>query len=470
MKQAIGLAIWGTVAAAGCGDNLSGPDAAPPVPDAALADYWIATYDPRGYDDSPSAVRVDSTGDSYVAGWAGFAPDEVEAALVKYAPDGTQLWTGIWGSPLHFDDQFKTVAIDAEGNAYAVGLSVTGIDRDALIVKYDAGGNEQWAHTFDRGFDDGFEYVAIDDAGHVYAAGFSATRASDIGAGYDFLVQRYDADGTVAWTRIYAGAADNRDVVYAIRGDSAGVIVAGTLGTVPDNGGPTGDDYLTISYAADGTQRWAATYGNPDVPPEWGETPRSIAIDPAGDVIVTGWASRVGNGDALTIKYDASGVEQWTARYHGAVDGVVDGGVYVGTDASGNVYIAGAENVGESDDDFFAVSYSPAGAERWARVIPGTEGAFDEVTAATSDAAGNLYLTGPANLDFDTGTYDALTAKVGADGTVAWVKEYNSALRLAAYPVAIALGADGDVFTTQQVLNTETQVDFVTIKNVNQVP
>lgn len=63
----------------------------------------------------------------------------------------------------------------------------------------------------------------------------------------------------------------------------------------------------------------------------------AIAIDQLGNVYVTGKSEGYNSGyDYLTIKYDASGTEEWVARYNSPGSGD-DEATAISVDADGNV-------------------------------------------------------------------------------------------------------------------------------------
>lgn len=56
-----------------------------------------------------------------------------------------------WERHFHVDpnnEEFADVAIDDAGNVYAIGTSFNGVDNDAIVVKYGAGGSVHWSQKF----------------------------------------------------------------------------------------------------------------------------------------------------------------------------------------------------------------------------------------------------------------------------------------------------------------------------------
>lgn len=187
-------------------------------------------------------------------------------------------------------------------------------------------------------------------------------------------------DGSVptgpVWIAGYDGHHD-RDDANAIALDAAGnVYVAGwSVVTTGDN------QYATVKYAADGTQQWVATFDDPAG--RWDEG-YALAVDDAGNSWVTGRS--YGNGfRAVTIKYDASGAEQWMQCH--AVAGISKS---IGIDASGNAFVAGGSS------DYRIVKFGADGGVQWAATAGGEGGA---VTVLRADADGSVVSGGVIGCD-----------------------------------------------------------------------
>jgi hypothetical protein len=69
---------------------------------------------------------------------------------------------------------------------------------------------------------------------------------------------------------------------------------------------------VTIKYAPDGTQQWARVYNGPYG--HW-DVGAAMALDPAGNPIVTGYSQTTDTGstfvidECTTVKYDPAGAE-----------------------------------------------------------------------------------------------------------------------------------------------------------------
>jgi Beta-propeller repeat len=94
--------------------------------------------------------------------------------------------------------------------------------------------------------------------------------------------------------------------------------------------------YVTVKYDPSGQEQWISSYSGPD---NGYHLALAIAVDGLGNIYVTGGSRNSNTSDYATVKYDASGVEEWVARYNGP--GGEDQASSIGVDASGNVYVTG---------------------------------------------------------------------------------------------------------------------------------
>lgn len=138
-------------------------------------------------------------------------------------------------------------------------------------------------------------------------------------------------------------------------------------------------------------QEWVARY---DGPVSSDDGANAIALDHAGNVYVTG--ESVGSGtyrDYATVKYDASGAEQWVTRYNGS--GNDDDGVYgIAVDNTGTIYVTGYSYGFGTYADYLTVKYDSLGVEQWVARYNGPGSENDGARAIAIDNAGNICVTG----------------------------------------------------------------------------
>ncbi len=185
------------------------------------------------------SVAVDGSGSVFVAGTTsgnlgGESFGGYDAFIAKYGANGAIEWTKQFGT--RHDEYIFGMDIDRMGNLVVAGktsgslyavngtsLALGGayLGDDVFVSKFDAFGNDVWAHQYGGRATDIGEKVAIDAAGNVFVTGI--TGGSIGGAskgGFDVFVEKRDPDGNRLWTRQY-GTRDD-DWCEAIAADRAG--------------------------------------------------------------------------------------------------------------------------------------------------------------------------------------------------------------------------------------------------------
>ncbi len=425
--------------------------ATPVIGSGQVRQEWVANYNGTGYDlDYATAIAVDPNGNVYVTGgsYSGYA-------TVKYDSDGNQLWVARYNGLGVGSHVATAIAVDTDGNVYVTGSSPSATDYDYATVKYDCDGNQLWVARY-NGPANGFNYptaIAVDPNGNVYVTGYSWG-----GATYgDYATVKYDSEGNQLWVARYNGPGNGNDSAQAIALDSGGKVYV--TGYSP-SGPATVGGYATVKYDADGNPLWVARYNGPG---NLADAARAIALDPGGNVYVTGVSCGVGpfscrRNDYATVKYDSDGNQLWVARYNGSSSSGDSGASAIALDSAGNVYVTG-----ESSSQYATVKYDSDGNQLW--VANGNFG--DGVARAMAlDHGGNVYVTG-----FSRGggtDFDYVTVKYDPDGNQLWMARYNGPPNLHDFAQGIALDPDGNVYVTGQSCTYFEEVcygsDFATVK------
>jgi YVTN family beta-propeller protein len=375
------------------------------------------------------------------------------------AVDWIARYNGLGG---HDIDAANAIAIDALGNVYVTGYSEGGKSGlDYATIKYNASGQQQWVarYTGPGHWSDYATAIAVDNSGNVYVTGLVRAFDTDCSDNFDFVTIKYDSSGKEQWVARYDGPSHCSDVAYAIAVDDSGnVYVTGSSSWGPLT--PPYTDYVTVKYDSSGKEQWVARY---DGPGHDEDIPRAIAVDKSGNVYVTGQSKpnpEDSDWNYATIKYDASGEEQWVARYSGPRNSNVASGIAV--DALGNVYVTGSSYGPGIYDEYATVKYDSSGQQQWVNRYSGTENGNNEAYAMTIDNSGNVYVTG-RSVGSGTGD-DYATIKYDASGTEQWVARYNGSGNDQDSGVGIAVDSLGNVYVTGQSLGSDTNYDYATIK------
>jgi uncharacterized delta-60 repeat protein len=432
-------------------------------PSGGVQEEWIAFYNGGFGFDVANGMAVDGSGNIYVTGSSvGPGPCNFycnDYATVKYNASGQQQWVARYNGPANDDDHPAAIAVDASGNVYVTGASIgtTWPDYDYATIKYDASGNQLWVARY-NGPGNGMDFataIAVDASGNVYVTG--ASEGSGTGP-HDYATVKYDSSGQQQWVARYNGPGNGDDEAYGIAVDPSGnVYVTGYSG-----GSNTGNDFATIKYNSAGQEQWVARYNGPSNADDYGN---AIAIDGSGNVYVTGSSVDLVNGfDYTTVKYDSSGQELWAARYNGP--GNEDDEPYaMAVDASGNVYVTGYSTGSGTGYDYTTIKYNASGTEEWVARYNGDANLLDIAYAIALDASGNVYVTGwSVGLGPFGTSYDYATVKYDSSGQQQWVERYDGTGDLDDQAYAIAVDSSANVYVTGYSEDSNGVSDFTTIK------
>jgi hypothetical protein len=431
------------------------------TPSGTVQEAWVVRYDgPVHSADSANAIAVDNSGNVYVTGGgtvSGLPPDYV---TIKYDSAGQQQWLASFNGGENTAEFANAIAIDDSGNVYVTGIAWGyGDDSDYGTIKYNSSGEQQWVGRYDgpaHGLDTATA-IAVDGLGDVYVTG----RSPAVGVGYDYATIKYSASGQEEWVARYNGPGNSDDAARAIAVDGAGNAYV----TGQSLGAGTDVDYATIKYNPDGQEQWVARYNGPG---NGTDAAFGIAVDGSSNVYVTGGSlSSGGNLDYATIKYDSSGQEQWVARYN-SLDNDDDVAFAMAIDGSGNIYVTGNSVGSGTGDDYATIKYSASGQQQWVRRYNGPGNNRDGATAIAVDGSGNVYVTG-----YSTGLgtdYDYATVKYSPSGQEEWVARYNGPENFGDVAYGIAVDGLGNVYVTGSSDGLATNSDYATIKYVQGAP
>jgi hypothetical protein len=176
--------------------------------------------------------------------------------------------------------------------------------------------------------------------------------------------------------------------------------------------------------AATGKGMWARGFGDTN----GGGTATSVAVDAAGNIIVTGTftgtidfgggpLSAKGSSGVFVVKRDSSGEHVWSKAFGGADVTSATAPVGLAMDASGNIVIAGQFDgsldfgggplTTTGDTDVFAVKLDPMGSHLWSR----SYGDAQKQTSAgvAVGPSGDLFLAGTfaGRIDFGGGPLES---------------------------------------------------------------
>ena len=393
---------------------------------------WTNHYiGPRLYDNSPEAIVVDRAGNVIVTG-----ESSGRLATVKYSNAGIPLWTNRF---TNYNNCFVSgMAVDSSNGVIVTGQSDFNVSaKDCLTIKYSSAGVPLWTNIFNGPLngDDGGRAVAVDRSNNiVVVGGLGGALAYNFG----FLTLKYSNAGVLLWSNLMNLGTHYSSLAALVIDTNNDVIVTGNF--VATNGYY---DYATIKYSSGGVTLWTNVF---DGPANADDSPRSIALDAANNIIVTGSSrrSRVLYGPDsgyVTIKYSSAGTPLWTNRFDGPTGDSTCGAQKVVVDSAGDVIVTGDLSSDYTPKICTTIKYSSGGVPLWTNSITVTN---DTMATMVIDGRGNITVAGTGVRN------DYQVIQYSGDGIPLWTNFYKftNDLSKTDVPRALAVDAMNNVFVT----------------------
>jgi len=402
------------------------------------------------------AMAVGRDGRVAVTGYrnlSGGTNDDFQTVLFR--GDGSGL---AWNAPAIFDqaggsDRAVTVAIDSAGDVIVSGFVTENGKRDIVTIKYDGDdGTELWRARY-NGAGNGHDMpvrLVLDDRDNVYVGGES----QNISGTNDILILKYGSDGPTGdgsplWVDRYNGPADGADGVTDI------AVAAGVVAVTGYSWNGTDFDIVTLAYREEGTPLWEKRESSVGSAPDWG---KSVAVDPTGTVIMTGFVTVSTpelQKNIVTIAYGTppSGtlpVTLWRHDYDGGFDDEPVRVRYHG----GSLYLTGITTTLSGSRDILTLRLTPPTAGGgtpsldWSSRFHSTAGENDEPVDMVLDGVGGLYVTGTAAFALS----NTITLKYRAsDGTLFWSALYPNPGGKNNWPAGVGVSEDDSLFVAGSI-------------------
>ena len=336
-------------------------------------------------------IKRDQQGNTYICG-AYFNGSNYDLIVVKYNDSGTELWRRVYNGTGNLDDASSNMVLDASGNVYVTGASY-GVNSltDIITLKINgSNGTIAWTARYD--FSNKYEggsQVRLDNQGYVYVGGSSAQ--NNLNA--DFVVLKYNpSTGAQMQVKRHNTPQNGFDLAVGMEIDQNNNIYL--YGSANYN---VNRDIKLVSYDASLNINWVKYYDGSGLEDEAG----GVAIDNAGDVIVTGHTkSSQGEIKMLTAKYSrTNGNLIWMKQQEITSELTASKGKKVKTDDNGNVIVVGDAMI-NGVSHVKIISYDAAGNKRWEHTKKNTT--LSDQQALDLIVKGNdIFLTGVEEINSD---------------------------------------------------------------------
>jgi hypothetical protein len=404
---------------------------------AQIQQAWVAKYNNGITNGNHQALKMtlDSAGNIYVLGVSANANTNTGYVVVKYAPNGNQLWAARYDST-NFPTATPTgFAINASNSVVVTG--------NALTVKYDSNGNSLWTAPYNA------QAVAVDRAGSAYITGVSG----------NFTTMRLDSTGSNVWaaTWTYQGLANVSQVIAV--DSSTNVYVSGSEeASVPSE---NEDDIGTVKYDKDGNRLWVAKEA---LGPNGGSGVASIYLDLQSNVYVEGnFFIGIGSGEPyITMKYSANG-SGGVLAYDPTDDGASSAHGLV-VDNAGDVIVTGGNDFNYPNNVYGTYKINTNGNYLWGKTYPSVVTRNSVATTVAVDQANSVYVTGFSPSLGTNGDSDIATIKYDSNGNQIWLQRYDGPAHGNDAGNAIVVDNSGNVYVAGYETETNGFTAMILIK------
>lgn len=414
-------------------------------------------------DQVPVASVTDGSGNVYVTGWSVNGGTDYDWWTRKFNADGSIGWVGVYNSSTG-TDQPTAIALDSQNNVIVTGMASVGSSKTIHTIKYRGDtGAKIWERSFTGSSQDLATAVAVDNQDNVYVAGYTQNAQ-----GKHIVVIKYshsdipEQDGVQLWKAVHDQDSTNTEEAWSVAADGNGVAVTGFSGTGSDF------DLLTVYYGTDGVFKWEQRRNSTTTPPT-ADQGKYVKLDPAGNVIVTGYLVNSPGNTIYTAKYSrADGAVIWEESYPSIHDNVPGA---LALDAAGNAYLLATIWTETGNNDLYLVKYGrdpssgTTSAKLWETVFDSGAGNPDIATSsglAVDAASGDVYVSGYTESGGVT-TFQTIRYK-GDTGVELWHAGRVNPANLSDRPVGIGLFPGGDVLVAGWTGTPANGLDYLLVK------
>ncbi|MBS1515973.1 MAG: T9SS type A sorting domain-containing protein [Bacteroidetes bacterium] len=331
---------------------------------------WIARYTGllSASDDRPCGIEVDSFGNIYVSGTSGIYGTAVDFATVKYNSSGEQQWAIRYEGPSRGNIAVSMTS-DSQDNLYVCGQSNSLVPTtDYVVVKYNSAGIQQWEARYTGGGISDYNVpkaFTLDHVGNIYIVGYGGGKC---------ITVKINSSGNFQWATRFGINNNNGPATSIITDDSSNVYITG---------------WYVIKYNTMGVEQWSTRFV---------DAAASSVIDAFGNLVVTGYVTGDVfpwvNTDILTRKYNTAGDSVWSVRYSNPLFREDDGGGGIIKDNFGNFYVSGTSR-NNDPGDCITIKYNSSGQQLWtARYIDNLNNTREYPVSFFLDRFQNVFILG----------------------------------------------------------------------------
>lgn len=411
-----------------------------------LQELWSSQF--HISNDIPDFLSKDSDDNLYVLGRVNQGVQPTRMAVVKYNSKGEELWNSIYVPDTEsLAVTPRAFVVDGAGAAIAVG-HITINQTDILIAKYSPQGTLLWDYIFNYEVQNGHDnahFATTDEENNIYICGASINTSGH----YSMLILKLSPQGELLLNirKEWSSNGANRAIHMAVDG-------AGNMIVTGRRNGPQAGHYVVYKLDPDGDTLWTDTY---EVSNTTGSEGQQVLIGSNDNIYVSahfgtfyGIQAYSPQGQLLWREiWQEAGMNSYFSRD-------------MAFDHEGNIIVLGDGILTGSNRnrDWFIQKYLPSGERMWSVYINGSANGADEARSLAINDQGKIwaygylrYASGVQNFPFPTiveiDTNGAETWRINvSDDTVVTTQMVllNSGVAIINYGATV-FGQSGNFFT-----------------------
>jgi hypothetical protein len=272
------------------------------LPMIGLGQSWEQTYGIQQNHIFNIGTSVQQTSDGgYISTGSSADGDDVLLFLLKTDGSGTEQWTRIWGDD-NLNARGLRVRQTTDGGYIIIGGTGFPNSYDAILIKTDGNGIEQWSKTINNTVLNSVQQTT--DGGYIITGMISDT------TGIKLSLIKTDGNGIEQWSQTFGTYYDAGNSVQQTT--DGGYIITG-MAYDTTNSAFSQELYL-VKTDGNGIEQWSQTFGT-----YYAASGNSVQQTTDGGYIITGMARDTTNSafsqELYLVKTDGSGIEQWSKTF-----------------------------------------------------------------------------------------------------------------------------------------------------------
>ncbi|MEO8513016.1 MAG: T9SS type A sorting domain-containing protein [Ignavibacteria bacterium] len=266
----------------------------------------------------------------------------------------------------------------------------------------------------------------------------------------DIITTKYNSAGILVWSAVYGAPGTSYEGVYSMKIDISGnVIIVGS------KGGTFGTDILVLKYNSSGILQWSDSLNGPA---NNNDLAIDVVADDAGNIYVLGYSYVTStNQDIVLMKYNASGDKLWVKYIDGGFS-LNDRGSKISIAPNNSIAISGYSYTSISSFGVIVISTDTSGSLLWQYYNAG----YCNITSMKLDNTGNIFVGGDKGSSVTASDYFIL--KVNSSGSFQWLNTYSTSVSGTERIQSMEVDSSGSIFATGYTYTASASFDITTLK------